>query len=112
MIAFLDRLNRIASIRTWAMFMAGPFLLLFAVWLVFLIRNGWPLNQASRQLDILGKALWIVLATNAVIIVALAAARVRAGGPGGSSIEISSDGEPPRPSQPAVRTTTTTEVKP
>lgn len=110
-IAVLAALNHIATIRTWAMFMAGPFLLLFAAWLVWIVAfAGWPNSQAPRQLDILGKALWIVLVLNGVIIVALASAKVLAKS-GGSSVEISSDTEHHEPPAQVV-TTTTTEVKP
>ena len=114
-IRFLKSLNEMASLRTWAMFLAGPPLLVFAAWLVWIVAfGGWPIGQASRQLDILGKALWITLFLLGVIIVSLAAAKVRGTGIGGTSFEIESgnnEGRQP-PAPPAVVTTTTTEVKP
>lgn len=113
MIRWLRALNEIASIRIWAMFLAGPPWLLVAILFALFVRYGWPAAEASRQLDILGKGLWIVLGVNGVIIVALAAAKVRAQGFGGTGIDIQSgdnDGRPLSP-KPAVTTTTTTEVK-
>lgn len=112
MIRILRSLNEIASIRTWAMFMSGPPLLVFSGWLVWIVAfGGWPQNQASRQLDILGKALWISLCINAIVVVSLAAAKVRAQGLGGTSLDIQSGDNDGRP-QPSVVTTTKTEVKP
>ncbi len=114
MIRFLRSLNEIASIRTWAMFASGPPLLAFSAWLVWIVAfAGWPAGQASRQLDILGKGLWISLCINAVVVVSLAAAKVRAQGLGGTTLDIQSGDNDGRPVvQPSVVTTTKTEVKP
>jgi len=114
MIRILRALNEIASIRTWAMFLAGPPLLAFSAWLVWIVAfAGWPAAQASRQLDILGKALWISLCINAIVVISLAAAKVRAQGLGGTSLDIQSGDNDGRPNQPSsVVTTTKTEVKP
>jgi hypothetical protein len=116
MIRMFRSLNEIASIRTWAMFLSGPPLLAFSAWLVWIVAfAGWPSAQASRQLDILGKGLWISLCLLGVVVVALAAAKVRAQGFGGTALDIQSgdnDGRQAPREPPAVVTTTTTEVKP
>lgn len=84
-----------APVRLWAMIGAGPGLTAFAAALVWIVWRGpWPAGLAAQQLTILGWALWIVLAVIAVIIVALASARVKAAGPGGASLEIDGGEEP------------------
>lgn len=115
MIRLLRSLNEIASLRTWAMFLAGPPMLAFAAWLVWIVwHGGWPSEQAARQIDILGKALWITLALLGVIIVSLAAAKVRGTGLAGTSFEIESgnnEGRALPPSAAVITTTTVTEAK-
>lgn len=81
------------GVRFWAMVGAAIALTAFAGGLVWVIwHGGWPLNQAGRQLDILGKALWIMLVMILIIVVALTGQKLSAKG-FNSSIDISSDGE-------------------
>ena len=81
-----------APLRLWAMMLAGPVMLGCAVWLIELIRDPqWPVTLRDKQLDFLGWALICFIAINAIIIVTLAAARVKATGLGGASIEIDAD---------------------
>lgn len=88
-------LLRAAPLRLWAMIGAGPALTMGAGWLAWVIwRGGWPAEMAGKQLDFLGFALLGVLAIIAVIIVTLAAVRVKGSGPGGLSLEIDADDGP------------------
>lgn len=83
-----------APLRLWAMFLAGPVMLLCALWLVTIIKDpSWPETLRSKQLNFLGWALLSFILINAIIIVTLAAARVRGSGPAGVSFEIDADGK-------------------
>lgn len=83
-----------APLRMWAMILAGPPMLGMAAWLVTIITDaGWPIELRDRQLDFIGWALLCFIGINAVIIVTLAAARVRATGPAGVVVEINSDNQ-------------------
>lgn len=74
-----------ASIRFWIMAGAAMALTFFAAWLVWIVwRGGWPAAQAGRQLDILGRALWIVLAAAWAIVAVLAGKRIEVRGVLGS----------------------------
>lgn len=92
--SWLERITRVASLRTWAIILGGPFLLAYSVWIVWLVAfHPLPADQASRRLDILGKSNWAALALLAIIIIALAAiARVNVRGLGGTGIEIDNGG--------------------
>ena len=93
-------------VRLWAMIGAGPPLTLGACGLVWIIwKGGWPASMAGKQLDFLGFALLAVLGIIAVIIVTLAAVKVKGSGPGGLSLEIDADDAP-------TVVTTTVETKP
>lgn len=106
---FMAVLRESAPIRFWAMVGAAIALTIFAGVLVWIIwRGGWPATQASRQIDILGKALWITLAMILIIVVSLTSQTFRARGLGGS-IDISGTDE--NETVPKTTTTTTTETK-
>lgn len=83
---------RAAPVRLWALILAGPPLTLFAAAIVGIIWKGpWPNHLAGDQLTILGRALFIALALIGVIVIALAAVRVKATGVGGASLEVDGD---------------------
>lgn len=108
---FIAMLRTGAPIRFWAMVGASIALTGIVCWFVWIIAYGpWPLAQAARRLDILGKALWINLAMIGVIVVSLSNQKFSAKGLGGS-VDIAGQDDPPDPPQKVV-TTTTTEVKP
>jgi len=87
---------RSAPVRLWAMIGAAPAISAYVVWQSWIVwRGGWPADRAQQQLTILGWALWGALAIIAVIIIALAAVKVRAAGPGGTSIEVDGGDDPP-----------------
>lgn len=77
-------LFRQGNLRLWAIILGAPFLCGGAVWLVYLIRYGWPEDRAEQQLTILGFALYGVLTLIAVVVIALSTVRVRATIPAGS----------------------------
>lgn len=63
-----------------------------ALWLIELIRDPkWPLTLREKQLEFLGWALLAFILINAIIIVTLAAVRVKGSGPGGVSFQIDAD---------------------
>jgi hypothetical protein len=104
---FLAMLRQTAPIRFWAMVGAAVAMTIFAAVLVWIIwRGGWPVVQAARQLDILGKALWITLAMVLIIVVSLTNQKFSARGLGGS-LDLSGQDE----AQPAATVTTTTTTK-
>jgi hypothetical protein len=75
---------RVGNLRLWSIVCGAPFLTALALWLVEIIRKGWPLDRAEQQLAILGYALFGVLALVAIIVIALATVKVRATTPAGS----------------------------
>lgn len=78
-----------APLRLWAMILAGPTITLGTAALATIIADdAWPLDLRGKQLDFLGWALLICLALIAIIIVSLAAVRVKGTGFGGTSFEI------------------------
>lgn len=80
-----------ASIRFWAMAGSVVTLTVFAAWLVWIIwRGGWPDAEAGRQLDILGWALWIMLAAIGAIVAALTGQHIEVRGVLGS-IDVSGE---------------------
>lgn len=107
---FIAMLRTGAPIRFWAMVGAAVAMTIFAAALVWIVwRGGWPPAQASRQLDILGKSLWLALVMILVIVVSLTNQKFSAKGLGGS-IDLSGQDEPPAPVASVV-TTTSTEIK-
>ena len=87
-------LLKAAPLRLWALLSAGPALTAGAIGLVGIIWKGeWPLALAAKRLDFLGWSLLIVLFLIAVIVVALAAVRVKGAGPGGTRFEIDASDE-------------------
>jgi len=88
MIALFSRIWRAAfavgSLRLWSIILGAVPLTAFAIWLVWLVRYGWPEDRAEQQLTILGEALFGTLALLAIIVVALATVKVRATTPAGS----------------------------
>ena len=75
---------RVGNLRLWAIIAGAPFLTALCVWLVEIVRRGWPLDRAEQQLSILGYALFGTLGLLAIIVIALATVRVRATTPAGS----------------------------
>lgn len=70
-----------APVRFWAMVGAAVALTFIAIWMVWIVwHGGWPLAQAPRQLDIIGKALWLVLGMILLIVLALTLQRLSASG--------------------------------
>lgn len=80
----------VGNLRLWSIILGAIPLTAFSVWLVWLVRFGWPEDRAEQQLTILGGALFGSLALIGVIVVALATVKVRATTPAGS-IEIDGD---------------------
>lgn len=108
--AIFDAMIKAATVRTWALIAAGPVQIGFAAWLVTIIAWGrWLPAQEPQRLWFLGTALLTTLGVNAVIVVALAAARVSGHGPGGISLDIASGAEPPPTNK--ITVTTTAETK-
>lgn len=109
--AVFEALIKAATVRTWALIAAGPVQVGFAAWLVTIIAwGGWSTAQEQQRLWFLGTALLTTLGVNAVIVIALAAARVTGHGPGGISLDIASGGEP-APAPAKVTMTATAEAK-
>lgn len=75
---------KVGNLRLWSIIAGAPFLTGLSVWLVDIIRKGWPEDRAEQQLSILGYALFGTLGLVAVIVIALATVRVRATTPAGS----------------------------
>lgn len=66
-----------------------------ALWLIELIRDAsWPEVLRAQQLEYLGWALLSFIFINGIIIVTLAAVRVRWNGPGGIGGEINAENRP------------------
>jgi hypothetical protein len=109
MIDWLERLvSKVAPISTWALFGAGVALsMMLALMVLLLWLGGWSFASEHQRLEYIG-AIAILLAIDlAVVIAALARARVSGHGPGGVGFDINSAGlDGPVP--PAV--TVTTEV--
>jgi len=92
LVRHLNPLTRLAPLRLWALIGGGPVLTAAAVALVMIVWQGdWPIELAARRLDYIGWSLLIVLSLIAVIIVTLAAVRVKASGPAGTGLEIDAD---------------------
>lgn len=101
-------LIKAAPVRLWALIMAGPPLTVFAAGLTVIVWRGpWPDALAGQQLSILGYGLFIALALIGVIVISLAAVKVKGSALGGS-FEVEGDDDP----APTVTTTTTTAVSP
>lgn len=75
--------------RIWALIFAGPALTLTGVLMTLLVwRGGWAPHLQAQQLTILGWGLlanWMLLG---VVVVTLAAVKLKGSGPGGIGIEI------------------------
>lgn len=87
-----------APARVWAIILGAPPLTAVVVWLSNIVWRGpWRPEMQAKQLDILGWALQEVIVLLAVIIVALAAVKLKANAPGGASLELDGDhdDEPP-----------------
>ena len=80
----------VGNLRLWSIILGAIPLTAFSVWLVWLVRYGWPEDRAEQQLTILGGALFGSLVLIGVIVVALATVKVRATTPAGS-LEIDGD---------------------
>ena len=79
-------------VRLWALICAGPALTVTGALMTLVVwRGGWARELQAQQLTILGWALFANWSLLAVVIVALAAVRVRGQGPGGLEIEITGD---------------------
>lgn len=108
--AVFDTLIKAAPVRMWALIGAGPIATLIQLGLIWIIwRGGWPPTLAGEQLRYLGILAFGNTAIIAVIVVALAAARVKGQGPGGTSLEIDSGADPPPTGK--ITVTTTAETK-
>jgi hypothetical protein len=96
-----------APLRLWALFAAGPALTAGTAALVMIVwRGGWPESLRGKQLDFLGWAMLGCLALVAVIVVTLAAVKVK-GTVLGTTLEIDGDD-----SAAPTTTTVTVEQKP
>ncbi len=83
-----------APVRLWALILAGPPLTVFAAGLVGVVWKGpWPAALAGQQLSILGHALLIAMALIGVIVIALAAVKVKATGLAGTGFEVEGNDE-------------------
>lgn len=80
----------VGNLRLWSIILGAIPLTAFSVWLVWLVRYGWPEDRTEQQLTILGGALLGSLVLIGVIVVALATVKVRATTPAGS-LEIDGD---------------------
>lgn len=78
------------NLRLWAIILGAPPLCGILVWVVYLIRYGWPVTRAQQQLSALFYIALGLLALIAVIVTALATVKVRATIPG-STLEIDGD---------------------
>jgi len=67
-----------APIRLWALILAGPPLTGLLAWSVYLVRYRWPADRAQQQLEILGLAIYGLIALIAVIVVSLASVKLEA----------------------------------
>ena len=86
-----------AEWRPWlyglAWLLGGVAALAVSLWLVTLVRWGWPADRAEQQLTILGNTLYIFAATNALVVFGLtmrAAIRNFKGSAGALSFEADS----------------------
>lgn len=81
-----------AQLRLLAIILAAPPLTAFVGWMVHLVvDHAWPADRAEQQLEILGRAIDIVLIIIGVIIIALAMVKVKATGVGGIGLEVGGD---------------------
>jgi|GEM_PF-3392052 len=91
-----NALLKAAPLRLWVLFGAGPIVTIGTAVLVGVVWKGdmtsAPVELAGKRLDFIGWALLILLANFSVIIVTLAAVRVKGSGPGGVGLEIGGDG--------------------
>lgn len=78
------------NLRLWAIILGAPPLCAILVWVVYLIRYGWPVTRAQQQLSALFYIALGLLALIAVIVTALATVKVRATIPG-STLEIAGE---------------------
>lgn len=67
-----------APIRLWALILAGPPLSGLLGWAIYLVRYGWGPDRAEQQLQILGLAIYGLIALLAVIMVSLASVKLEA----------------------------------
>jgi hypothetical protein len=110
MIDWLERLvSKVAPISTWALFGAGIALsIMLGLMVLLLWLGGWSFASEHERLEYIGVIAILLAIDLAVVIAALAKARVSGHGPGGVGFDINSAGlDGPAP-QPAV--TVTTEV--
>lgn len=85
-----------ASVRFWAMVGAAMVLTVFAAGLVWIMAWHWPAPvESGRRIDILGKALWIVLSGIILVVIALTGKRVEASGTWGRLDVRDGDDAPP-----------------
>lgn len=79
------------NLRLWAIILGAPPLCGILVWVIYLIRYGWPVDRAQQQLSALFYISLGLLALVGVIVAALAMVKVRATVPGGASFEVDGD---------------------
>lgn len=86
-----------AAWRSWlygiAWLLGGVAALAVSLWIITLVRWGWPADRAEQQLSILGNALYIFAATNGLVVFGLtmrAAIRNFKGSAGSLSFEADS----------------------
>lgn len=87
-------LFRQGNLRLWAILAGAPVLCAGAVWLVWLVRYGWPEDRAEQQLTILGFTLYGVVTLIGIIVIALATVKVRATLPSGAGIAVGGADDP------------------
>jgi hypothetical protein len=110
--AIFDAMIKAAPVRMWALILAGPVItaidcgLILIAWL-----GGWPPALAAEQLRIVGVLAFTHAGIVGTIVIALAAARASARGPGGLSFDVESGPDMPGTIAKFAQTTTV-ETKP
>jgi len=85
-----------APLRLWALFGAAPVLTVAGTALSYIVwKGGWPDRLAEKQLDYLGYTLLACMFLIGVIVITLAAVKVKGSGPGGLGFEVDPEDSKP-----------------